>query len=178
MLFRPDPCGALKTSGLDRQRGWTAKRTGRAANHVSLCPEKAGPGSVIDKAARDWRVQSGPGWREFSDVLAVTSAAAVGLSWTGGAGGTGNARPPRISEPPSRGSHYGRLLSVPQSCGEGWIGTGRGCTTRSRAPPPGPPTQPLLRSGAAGKARCRAGRAPSTLRPARPRILERNAPSS
>ena len=130
-------------------------------------------------AAWDWRVPCGQRRREFSDVLAAARKAAVGLNPTGGVGGgTGKASAPQTPGLPPvacRAAAFFPLL-LPRSCREAWIGTGHGCTPRRRARPPGLPIPPPPRSAAAGTARCRAGRAPSTLRrPEAPRSLERNA---
>ena len=103
--------------------------------------------------------------------------AAVGLNLAGCLGGgirkTSPPGTPGLPHVAGKAPAFFPLLSL-QSCGEAWIGTGHGSTTRRlRLPTPPPP-----RSAAAGKARCLAGRVPSTLpRLAAARSRERNAPS-
>lgn len=98
------------------------------------------------------------------------------LWWLGD--GPRETNPLPIPQLPTCSLLSGHLLSGPQSCRERWNGTGRGCTTLPKAQPLGLPTLPQPHSAAAGKARCRAGRAPNALRrPVAPRSLGRSAPN-
>lgn len=158
--------GKARTGGTNRRHSQSCLvLPGRGGSWVCPRPSRAG--------------LEGPGLRAVAGVFGCVGYGLASSGWAEPAGGVGGRRnlagESILSSPPVT---CWATTFFPSRAGEGWIGTGRGCTTQRRAPPPGPPTPPPRRSAAAGRARCTAGRARSSLRcPAARRSLERNAPS-